>query len=294
MMTSISDSVLQEVRDQGFSVVERFVTGEELATAQAALWRHFPTPEEYFADPAAHPRFDASQFSGIDLFPYRSWALSRLSLHPHLIDAARRYCDSPDVEMYKSELWAKYSGATDYDQRHHRDFGNHSLVVPRRDGRWPQLTTFLLLSDVGSDDAPTAVVPRHRSDSWPLHPRRLEPGQAVDDEVLATGPAGMLLLYRTDILHRATTFRSPGRARFTLLTDFQQRGVPWQGKISWPNRANDPGMADVMVEASVEQRDVIGFPPVGHDYWCEQTLDDVAARYPGIDLAPYRAAVPDR
>lgn len=286
-MTRVPDSALQEVRDQGFSVVEGFLSDEDLASAQDALWSHFPRPDEYFADPAAHPRFDVSAFAGIDLFPYRLWALSRLALHPDLIDAARRYCGSSDVEMYKSELWAKYSGATDYEQPHHRDFGNHSLVVPRADGRWSQLTTFLLLSDVGPADAPTALVAAAQGDQWPLIPRRLEPGQAVDDEVLATGPAGTLLLYRTDVLHRATAFGEPGRVRFTVLTDYQQRGNPWQGKISWPNRANDPGMAEVMVNASPDQREVIGFPPAGHEYWCAQTLTDVAARYPGIDLTPY-------
>ena len=28
--------------------------------------------------------------------------------------------------------WAKYAGAADHDQRHHCDFVNHSLVVPKR------------------------------------------------------------------------------------------------------------------------------------------------------------------
>ncbi len=30
------------------------------------------------------------------------------------------------------ELWAKYSGAIDYDQPLHRDFGNHTMTVPKR------------------------------------------------------------------------------------------------------------------------------------------------------------------
>jgi hypothetical protein len=38
----------------------------------------------------------------------------------------------PRLSLYKVELWAKYSGAANYDQPLHRDFGNHTLVVPRR------------------------------------------------------------------------------------------------------------------------------------------------------------------
>jgi hypothetical protein len=38
----------------------------------------------------------------------------------------------------------------------------------------------------------------------------------------------------------------------------------------------------------VRERDLFGFPPSGHEFWDEQTIADTAARYPGIDLAPYR------
>ena len=40
------------------------------------------------------------------------------------------------------------------------------------------------------------------------------------------------------------------------------------------------------------QRAVLGFPPPGHPYWNEQTLEAVAARYPRMDLTDYRAALP--
>ena len=29
-----------------------------------------------------------------------------------------------------------------------------------------------------------------------------------------------------------------------------------------------------------------GFPAPGHPYWTDETLDGVAARYPGMDMAP--------
>jgi hypothetical protein len=33
---------------------------------------------------------------------------------------------------------------------------------------------------------------------------------------------------------------------------------------------------------------VLGFPPPGHPYWTEETLTGVAARYPMLDLSPWR------
>jgi hypothetical protein len=43
-----------------------------------------------------------------------------------------------------------------------------------------------------------------------------------------------------------------------------------------------------MPQCSVRERDLFGFPRPGDDYWNEQSLADVALRYPGMDMAPYR------
>lgn len=294
-MAGVSDGDLELVRSQGYAVVEGFLGGAELAEAQESLWRIYPRPEEYFADPEAYPRFARSQFHGIRLFPYDDWALDRLPVHPELVDAAERYLGSTDVDLYKVELWAKYAGAVDYDQPHHRDFGNHSLVVPRQDGRWPQLTTFLLLSDVTELDGPTKVVPLADSTHVPLVPTEQDPsfasvpfGELFDREVAVCAQAGSLLLYRTDVLHRGSTFAAPGRSRFAMLVDFQLRGQPWMGKLSWPGHGVHPGMGAALSRMTPRQRELLGFPPVGHEYWDDQTLADVGARYPRMDMDPYR------
>ena len=38
------------------------------------------------------------------------------------------------------------------------------------------------------------------------------------------------------------------------------------------------------------ERDLFGWPPPGSEYWNEQTLADVGARYPRMDMTPYRKA----
>ena len=153
----VSDETLDEVRVRGFATVEGFIPRRQLAAARKALWTIFPKPEEYFADPAAHRALGRSQFAGIRYFPYDNPALDALPVLPGLVDAAERLLGGPEIDLYKVELWAKYAGAIDYDQPHHRDFGNHTLVVPRLDR--PQLTTIMLLSDVTEAHAPTVAVP---------------------------------------------------------------------------------------------------------------------------------------
>ena len=287
----VPDAALDEVRGRGFSLVEGFLSADELAAAQEALWLHFPRPEEYFADPDGHSAYAAGQFAGVEEYPYRSWDLNRLAFHADLVDAAERLLETTELQLYKVELWAKYAGAADYDQPHHRDYGSHSLVVPRTDGAYRQYTTFIFLSDVTEVDGPTKIVPFDDGKDIPFTPLYLMPGDLHDVEVAATGPAGSLLVYRTDILHRGSNFTATGRSRFSLLVDYQQRGVTWGGKMVWPKQAPHR-WAKLMPRCSVRERDVFGFPRPGDPYWNAQTLADTEARYPGIDLDPYRVAVP--
>jgi len=287
----VSDATLAEVRERGFSLMEGFLAADELAAAQDALWKHFPRPEEYFADPARYGDYSAGQFAGVEEFPYRSWDLNRLAIHPDLVDAAERYLQTTELHLYKVELWAKYSGAVDYDQPLHRDYGSHSLVVPRPEARYQQLTTFVYLSDVNVDDGPTRIVPYDAGKDVPYTPLYLPFGSLADVEVPCIGPAGSLLLYRSDILHRGSDFAAPGRSRFSLLADFQVRGTTWGGKMAWPKQSPDR-WARFIPQCSVRERDLFGFPRPGDPYWNAATLEGVAARYPGIDLDPYREAAP--
>ena len=282
----VPDATLDEVREHGFSLVEGFLGPDELAAAQDALWLHFPRPQDYFDDPARFDRFAASQFAGVEEFPYRSWDLNRLAVHPDLVDVAERYLRTTELHLYKVELWAKYAGAIDYDQPLHRDYGSHSLVVPRPEQRYQQLTTFIYLSDV------TEL--RRADPDRPLRERQRPVHAAV--------PAVRFAGRRRSALHRSggdpprLPDRHPasrlehhrrGRSRFSILADFQVRGTTWGGKMAWPKQSPER-WAKFLPQCSVAQRDLFGFPRPGDPYWTEETLEGVAARYPGIDLGPYR------
>ena len=286
----VPDAVLDEVRGRGFALMEGFLGADELSAARESLWRHFPRPDEYFADPAAYQQYASSQFAGVEEFPYRSWDLNRLAVHPDLVDAAERYLQTTELHLYKVELWAKYSGAVNYDQPLHRDYGSHSLVVPRPEARYQQLTTFIYLSDVTEEDGPTCIVPYDDGKDVPFTPLYLPFGTLAAREVRCTGPAGSLLVYRTDILHRGSDMTGARRSRFSLLADYQVRGTTWGGKMAWPKQHPDR-WAKFIPQCTERQRDLFGFPRPGDPYWSEETLLGVAARYPGIDLEPYRAGL---
>jgi hypothetical protein len=284
----VPDATLDEVRHQGFSLLEGFLAPDELKAAQEALWKHFPRPEDYFEDPTTpeHTGYAESQFAGVEEFPYRSWDLNRLPVHPDLVDAAERYLETTELHLYKVELWAKYAGAVNYDQPLHRDYGSHSLVVPRPEPRYQQITTFIYLSDVTDDDGPTVLVPFDAGRDVPYTPLYIPFGELASSEVRCVGPAGSLLVYRTDILHRGSDITGARRSRFSLLADFQVRGTTWGGKMAWPKQSPDR-WARFIPQCSVRQRDLFGFPRPEDPYWNDATRAGVAERYPGIDLTPY-------
>ncbi len=281
----VSDEVLEEVRTRGYARVPGFLAADRLAAARAALWKIFPTPEAYFADPALHAKFGKSQFAGIRYLPYDDRSLDLLPVDPDLVDAAERFLGGPEIDLYKVELWAKYAGAIDYDQPHHRDYGNHTLVVPTLDR--PQLTTILLLSDVTESDGATRAVPLEHGAHLPFTPMILEPGDLRAHEEALTGAAGTLILYQTHVFHRGANFTRADASRFIIMADFKRRGDAWTGKMAWPDQAIRKGWSEALAAMSVRQRDLFGFPPPGSDYWTAATVAGVQARYPGMDMAPY-------
>jgi hypothetical protein len=59
--------------------------------------------------------------------------------------------------------------------------------------------------------------------------------------------------------------------------------------MAWPKQSPER-WAKFIPQCSVRERDLFGFPRPGDPYWTEETLAGVSARYPGIDLEPYRPA----
>ncbi len=296
----VPDGCLADLRERGYLVFEGFLGADELAAAQEALWLHYPRPEEYFADPTAHTWLAMSQWDGLIRCPWRSWDLNQLAFHPDLLDLAERFLGSADLHLYEAELWAKYAGAADYDQRHHRDLGNHSLVVPKRSDPATQMASWILLSDVGEDDGPTKVVPLSVGESVPYWPNTLA-GSANDyvtnylaagafatEEISMTGSAGTLFSFRNDIVHRGSRMTGELSARFTMLTNYDAWGPRWTGRVGWPTQSLSADWGELIERATPRERSVFGFPAPGDPYWDEQTLADTQARDPGADMTPYR------
>jgi hypothetical protein len=64
--------------------------------------------------------------------------------------------------------------------------------------------------------------------------------------------------------------------------------LTWCGQVTFQHQGGTREMDNFIETATPEQRELVGFPPVGDPYWDEVTLAGVAARYPNMDISPYQ------
>jgi hypothetical protein len=264
--------------------------------ARAALPALFPTGDEFAADvdPARNAPFREDSHRVMPRFPFEDGALNDLVVHDRIIDLAEQLLGlgAPDLRMYQAQLSAKYgNGASSDEQLLHADFGNHTLVVPRHETGYQQLELFVYLSDVAPETGATRLVPRRLTAGIPVERTYL----SVDDyadlyaaEVPASGPAGSVLAYRPDLYHRGVRMTVPGTARFMVHVSYKPAATDWLGSFGLPNAGEDMAWYRFVGRATERQLTVLGFPAPGHPYWTEETLAGVSARYPMLDMTPWR------
>jgi hypothetical protein len=232
-----------------------------------------------------------SEFGGITAFPFSSTRLSLFAVHPPLLDLAEAILGTGDIRLYAAEAWAKYTGAADFDQEIHRDYLNHTPLVPSSQPGYQQLEMFIYLFDVPEESGPPHLVSRQLTKDLPSLPHgyaRRDRPDLYEAEVSAAGPAGTVVAYSVDTFHRGTNLTAPGGARFTLMTNYRAGPNEWMTRHGWGERSFAAAWTPFAEQASLRQLLLFGFPPPGHPYWTEETLRGMAGRYPGMDLSPWR------
>jgi hypothetical protein len=282
--------------DDGWCLLEGFLPEDAVRAAQAALPALFPTAEEFAADvdPARNQPFRVDSHAVMPRFPFESSALNDLVLHESILDLAEEFLDTDRIRLYQGMLSAKYGqGALEDEQLLHVDYGNHTLVVPRHEVGFQQLELFIYLSDVTPELAATRMVSRGLTTEIPTERTYLSPTEyphLYGAEVPATGSAGSVLAYRPDVYHRGVRMEAVGGARFMLHVSYKPTDTDWLGSHGLPGEAEGMAWHRFMQRTNLRQLNALGFPEPGHRYWNDETLRGVAARYPLLDLTPWRRA----
>jgi hypothetical protein len=290
----------------GFVILPGFIPADELASAVDDLGLLFPSAAGFHdgTDPRRE-RFLGDEVAGIDTFPFASTAISLLAVNHRLLHLAETLLGDSDIHLYTAEAWAKYTGACDYDQDLHRDYLNHTVLVPSTTPGCQQVEMFVFLNDVPEELGPPHLVPRsHTADlpavpNWYLRPGRHSDWRFNDDsgsadlytaEVTGAGPAGTVIAFAPGTFHRGTQLTAPRAVRYSMQLGFRPASLQWGQRVAWAAHSFTDEWANFVTSATVRQLQALGFPPPGHPYWTPETLAGMALRYPKLDLSPWRPA----
>jgi hypothetical protein len=276
----------------GWVVLPEFFAAD-LGSIRDDLLQLFPAPEEYWADPGRFPELRGGQFDSVRTIPTGVPLLDRLPFDRRVRDIAEQVTGSPELCLMRGGYQAKFAGAADFDQILHLDYTNHTLVVLPDKPESAMVGFFAYFTEVTADTGPTMVVSRTNSGHLRITDTHLDrdawPDMYKYEEPLLC-QAGSLLVYDYRTLHRGTALRGTSAHRLTLSFAYGVQ-APWHGFYSWPNRADDPLVRQLIATLVPDERALLGFPSVGDPYWTAATLEAVAARYPGFDASPYRDAL---
>jgi hypothetical protein len=305
------DDAASEWQTHGFVILPAFVPEDELKPVLAELPILYPTAEGFHdRTDERRDRFTADEWAGVTGFPFLCTELSLLAVSDRIVDLAETLLGETDLRISSAEAWAKYTGAANYDQPLHRDYLNHTLMVPTDDPPFRQLEMFIYLGDVPEELGPPSMLSRTRTAGLPAKPNWYprEDGADADEgwvatsgrpdfygaEVRAAGPAGTVVAWAPGTFHRGTALTLPRGARYTIQLAYRPARAEWGQRMAWPYHDDEHDWDrwyQFVYRATPRQLALFGFPPPGHPYWTDVTLAGTAQRYPGLDLTLWRQAL---
>lgn len=294
-----TDQHVRQWHDEGFVIIERFFEESEYAPVLQdfeALYRDASRGDGkstlyqslQYDDRSSRAR----QFLNIHVLPYEgSSAINLLSLHPELTAFARALLGAPDVRLYQSHTWAKYTGQADYDQEFHCDFGNHTLLAPADAAALRTVDFVIYLTDVTPEHGAMRYVTKPDVLAALGRPALSAPSAAEqaalrERERAVVVPPGSLVAHGIDTMHRGSNLTAPGGRRFSMTVGYKAAGSEHIGFHVWQAARERPWQR-VFNHATPEQLECLGIPRPGHPYWTRRTLELTQSRWPEWNMAAY-------
>jgi hypothetical protein len=270
----ISQQHIDTFMQQGFVIIEKFISEAERQAALAGFHRVYPSYDTWIAK--GKPKTVYNQKSGGNLFPWSDRGLNYAVTHPDIIDAAERIIGTREIRLCDGDISVRYAGDESVTG-FHIDYGNNTLgpYMPRDHSN---ISFILNLEEIKPGMAPTLIVPDGKSDS-----------EGVEMIV----PAGSVCIYSSiSTRHTSTPFTAPTGYRANMWAIYSRKDRPWDGgrTFTYKGGAMYEGMSRFIADATPRQLEMIGFPPPGDPLWTAEFTTRMAERYPGFDPAKYMIA----
>ena len=297
-MKRYSNSDVIKWKKEGVLVLNDLFTSKEIRSVHDdidAIFGHKKGDEPIINKHDGRPKTIDEQFLNFENIPFDcSPALNLIGVHPQLVSLAKDTLETDNVRLYQSQVWAKFSGETDFEQSFHCDYGNHTLTIPSKDITQNSITFLMYFSNVTEEHGPAHYVVRtdsdkiHRSSEMFLDNRYHEKLQKLLDPFKRStaGPAGTIFSYGIDVFHKATNITKSGAYRYAVTSCFKKPGNDTIGYTAWPYHQQKP-WSIIFKNASPEQLNCFGVPMPGDPFWDDKTIQLANLRYPDWDMTDY-------
>ncbi len=258
----LTDDVFARLSTQGYAIVPRYLPEQQRAAMAAALRRLLKPWDQVRDDPPANRRDSY-------YFPYPEQVLNRAIVDREAIAFARRWLGTEQIQYRPGLALVTYPGFRGNGDQAHIDNGNNSLLPPTpEDRRHSQLIFWFYLEDVDEDQAPTRFL-------------ATADGQDMSRAVPMVAPGGSVGIFHNYTWHAATDYTRTNGQRYVWKFAFGRADHYWEGVAHYTHVGRDPHFRAFIGGLGARDRELFRFPPAGHPYYTEQTLQALEEQYPG-------------
>ena len=111
--------------------------------------------------------------------------------------------------------------------------------------------------------------------------KALYAGKDLSKKVLLTVSAGTLMIFNTFLWHSATVYRGKDKQRYSVTRIYGRADHYWEGVRSFTDLGNNKHFRKFIGTLTSTERELFRFPPNGHPYYNNKTLDLLEEQYPG-------------
>ena len=262
MSPRLTAAHFDELSENGFVIIDRYIPDEQCAQMAAALRRILKPWDEVKDDPP-------EERTACHYFPYSEQILNQSIVDWEAIRFSQKWLGTTHVLYRPGISIVRYPGFKSGVREAHIDNGNNSLLPPSTSDRsYGQINFWFYLEDVGEDQGPTQFIATAH-------------GQDMARAVDMIGPTGTLAVFHNYTWHGAKDYRRDDGQKYIWKFAYGHADYYWEGVAHYTAVGADPHFREFISGLSARERELFKFPPAGHPYYSQQTLETLEEQYPG-------------